>query len=390
MKVVINALAARRGGGQTYLENLLKYIDDFPEIEAILIMSKGVDIPVPDSISRLRAPKMTRNPLLRTTWEKMVLPKKLEELEADILFCPGGLVTTKIPDNCRSVTMFRNMIPFDKKARKKYPLGQQRIRNWILERKLLSSMLHSDLVIFISSYARSVIEERVGKGKINSVTISHGINDEFRVPITNRPPRLSWLPEGEYLLYVSLFEVYKHQLEIVQGYHKLKMRRITREKLILVGKLLPRMAKKVKEEIINLGLQDDVVLTGNIPYHELPAVYANAKINIFASTCENCPNILLEALGAGRPLLVSNCPPMPDFSGKAVVYFDPKSPEDFSEKLESIIDDVQKLKSLAKLSSEQSRLFRWEDTAKNTWTAIMNLCLQFPNECVFNRTIYKG
>ena len=52
----------------------------------------------------------------------------------------------------KTVTMFRNMMPFDRQQRQKYPFGWMRMRNWILERTMLRSMLSADLVIFIDIF----------------------------------------------------------------------------------------------------------------------------------------------------------------------------------------------------------------------------------------------
>ena len=373
MKVVINALSARRGGGQTYLFNLLQYLDGRDELKIIVLAPDSLVLTPHPLIKRIKVGWPVDNQLVRAVWEKYLLSGLLQSLGADILFCPGGLVRTRVPDGCLSVTMFRNMIPFDREVRKMYPPGLRRVRNWLLERGMLSSMRKSDLVIFISNYARQVIESRIGMRQLSAVTIPHGINHEFRVPSGSHIPRPGWLPDGDYLLYVSIFEVYKSQLEVVRGYHLLRSRRETSEKLVLVGQQLSPSAPEVVAEIARLGLQNEIIVAGSVPYRELPAVYANAKVNIFASTCENCPNILLEALGAGRPVLVSNRQPMPEFGGQAVVYFDPVSPEDFADKLLQFIDSPKAMAGLAMRARDQSELFNWEKTATDTWDALQSL-----------------
>lgn len=372
MKIVVNAFSARRGGGQTYLFNLLQHLDGLHGLKIFVLASESLNLPDHPAITRLKVDWPTENPLLRTLWEKLKLPILLKKLEADVLFCPGGLINSRVPKGCKTVTMFRNMIPFDMAVRKNYPVGMMRIRNWLLERSMLASMMNADLVIFISEFARKVIEERSQDRIKKAVTISHGINNHFRIAKDNIPPKPGWLPH-EYLLYVSLFDVYKHQLEVVRGYHLMRSRRKTAEKLVLAGHHSAPCALKVIEEIQRLGLKDEVILTGNIAYHELPAVYAHSKINIFASSCENCPNILLEALGAGRPLLVSECQPMPEFGGDAVVYFNPLSPESFAEKLEMLIDAPSLLESYAEKAKKQADLYDWKLTAKVTWQALESI-----------------
>jgi glycosyltransferase involved in cell wall biosynthesis len=159
-------------------------------------------------------------------------------------------------------------------------------------------------------------------------------------------------------------------MEVVRGYHLLKQQRRITEKLVLVGHNISPYGKKVRTEILRLGLQDDVVLAGNISYQDLPSVYRHAKVNIFASACENCPNILLEALGAGRPLLVSDHPPMPEFGGDAVAYFVPSSPQDFADKLASLINNPNCMANLSRRAHERSRVYDWRETARLTWEAI--------------------
>lgn len=373
MKIVINALSARRGGGQTYLLNVLQHLDCHNKMDIFILAPDSLQLPSNPKIKKIRSNWPTENPLLRALWERLALPTLLRKLEADILFCPGGLVNTVAPKGCKTVTMFRNMIPFDRVQRAKYPFGLMRIRNWLLERSMLKSMINADLVIFISDFARGVIEERA-KGRLNStITIPHGLSEHFKIPADSLLSRPSWLPKEEYLLYVSIFDVYKNQLEVVRGFSLLKKRRPTPEKLVLVGYNSSKYGQKIRSEIFRLGLHDDVILTGNIPYAELPNLYYCAKLIIFASECENCPNILLEALGAGRPLIVSDRQPMPEFGGDAVLYFDPASSDDLANKIVSIIDDYSFMKILATKARERSFYYDWRRTANLTWNAIDKL-----------------
>ena len=150
MTIVINAFSARRGGGQTYLLNLLQYLDDCTCMSIIVLAPDSLKLLDHPAIKRVVVNWPTDNPLLRILWEKFMLPKILVKMNADVLFCPGGLINTRAPKGCKTVTMFRNMIPFDVAVRKKYPLGLMRVRNWLLERSMLSSMTKADLVIFIS------------------------------------------------------------------------------------------------------------------------------------------------------------------------------------------------------------------------------------------------
>lgn len=373
MRVLINALSARRGGGQTYLFNLLRHLDPAARLEVELLAPASLELEPHPRVQRLPVDPRTEGLLFRSTWERARLPALLRERRADLLFCPGGVVNSVAPEGCRTVTMFRNMVPFDPVQRARYPLGRERMRNWVLERAMLRSMARADLVIFISEWARTLVEARLRSRRGRFVTIPHGLADEFRVARDAVPPRPRWLPEEPYLLYVSVFEPYKAQLEVVEGFAELIRTRPTPERLLLAGHADTPYGRRVRELVDRLGLGDRVLFLGPVPYRDLPAVYANAVANVFASECENCPNILLEALGAGRPVLVSERQPMPEFGGAAPVYFDPGSPQSFAEAARALLDDPCAMEGRAAQARAQAERFDWERTAAATWEALTAL-----------------
>lgn len=369
--ILINALSARQGGGQTYVKNLLDNVADRSGLTVFIVAPRSFILPeIVGKIVRVpTSHNMTTNPYLRVLWERIALPRLLRRLKIDLLFCPGGSVGYGIPASCKIATTFQNMMPFDLKQRQKYPFGMMRIRNWLLERVLLSGMMRSDLVIFISEYAKSVIHARSGNKLIESVIIPHGINQSFRrgAHALTKP---DWLPSGPYLLYVSTLDVYKAQLEVVKAYSYFKASHGNAPKLVLVGPEYAPYAREVRMYIASHGLTDDVILLGNVPHMDLPAAYQNALVNIFASETENCPFILLEALGSGRPMLVSSRPPMPEFAGDSVIYFDPSEPDDLAEKLSALLIDTPLMEQLSERALEQSLKFQWEATGRATWNAL--------------------
>jgi len=266
------------------------------------------------------------------------------------------------------------MLPFDYIQRVRYPYGRfKRIRLYLLEQMMRRSIRHADLVIFVSQFANQTIEQRLGQNLKKSLCIPHGVADHFKVAQQNDIPKPTWLPKDDYFLYVSLFGVFKNQIEVVRGFNFLRQKRFTPEKLVLVGPNHNLEGNRVRREILKLGLKNDVMLIGTMEHKSLPAVYRHAKVNIFASECENCPNILLEAMGAGRPLMVSDRLPMPEFAGDAAVYFDPSSPEDLANKMALLLDDSSRIEQLAEKARERSAQFDWHGCARRTWQAIADL-----------------
>jgi glycosyltransferase involved in cell wall biosynthesis len=330
-------------------------------------------LPVHPQVRRVHASWPITNPLARALWERLVLPGFLRRERADVLFCPGGVVGTSVPAGCKVVTMFRNMIPFDAELVGSMPWGLQRLRNLILRRVLLRSMANADLTIFISDHTRGLIE-RLARIP-NPVTIPHGISEAFRTA-GQVLPRPEGAPEGQYLLYVSRFDIYKHHREIVRAFVALPEELRKGLSIVFLGETEMPEAKPVADLVQELGLEEKVVMPGAVPYESLPAWYQHAHAILFASSCENCPNILLESMGSGRPVLSSNVMPMPEFGGKDLVYFSPVDPQDISRAMSRVLGDNACAQRVADAAMLRSRRYDWKVTAQETWGRIFDLAEQ--------------
>lgn len=368
MKIVVNAYSARLGGGQTYLRNLFAHLPHQPGLEVLVFGPDSLQLPSHPQVRRVTTAWPTTNPLARAVWERVALPKYLRRERADLLFCPGGVVSTPLPAGCKVVTMFRNMIPFDADLMRQMPWGLQRMRNLILRRVMLRSMARADLTIFISDHARTLIEALAHIP--NPVTIPHGIGDAFRTGNTSLP-RPGDAPAGNYLLYVSRLDVYKHHREVVRGFAALPEGLRKGLHLVCLGETNLPEAGPVAELVASLGLQDQVHMPGAVPYLALPAWYQHARAIVFASSCENCPNILLESLGAGRPVVCSDVMPMPEFGGPGIEYFNPREPASLQAALERVLTDPAHAARVGQAALERSTRYDWRETAAQTWRQIM-------------------
>ena len=370
--IVINGLSALMGGGQTYLINLLNFAIEHKEINVTVLSPPELADKLPSgNIVVKTIPYASRGLLQRTIWEIFSLPKLLLELKADVVYFPGGSITSRIPKNVKSAVAFRNMLPFSDEERQRYPLGFKRTRLFLLRFLQSRSFEHADLVIFISNYAKTVIDCLPLNRRGNSVIIPHGIGEQFRRGSTLLP-KPKFLPH-EYVLYVSILNPYKAQLEVIDSWYELRKLRSTNEKLVFVGEEFPSYGAKVRKRIQKYGLEKEVLYVGKVNYHDLPAIYQNAKVNLFASSCENCPNILLEALGSGTPVLSSNYRPMPEFAEDGAIYFNPYNPEELAQILCRILDAPSYLEEMAKAAFEQSKKFDWRISANLTWSALSKL-----------------
>lgn len=331
MKILINALSAKLGGGQTYLINLLRNIPaDFPHEIIFLCGTFNVEKfrhVAPENVVFEVKDEWARNSLYRTLWELFCLPGQLKRGRVDVYFQPAAGVPIPIPKGCRSATMLRNMLPFEDRERKRFPLfSRVRLKMAIQKKMILFSLARYHRVVFISRYSQQFIKRFLPDIEKKSLVVPHGLNEQFLNRSGDFDVARFGLQADQFYLYVSILDYYKAQLELLREW-KLLVDAGFPYPLVLTG-FLDRAdyTAKIRSEIERLGLARWVILTGPVPNAELPGYYQKARALIFASSCECCPNILLEKMSAGKPLFCSNIQPMPEFGGDAPYYFDPYTP----------------------------------------------------------------
>jgi glycosyltransferase involved in cell wall biosynthesis len=151
----------------------------------------------------------------------------------------------------------------------------------------------------------------------------------------------------------------------------LKEMRQGAEHLVFIGPEWSRgYSRRVRREIERLGLQSSVHLLGAFAPERLKAAYQEARIGVFMSECESCPNILLEAMAAGSPMVVSARMPMPEFAGDAVLYADPARPLEVADQMARLLADSNLRHILGELGKQRIERFDAEAEAKKSWGSI--------------------
>ena len=275
-----------------------------------------------------------------------------------------------LPSSCITFTALRNMLPFDRKERRRFPLFSYiRFKLWLLRYVFLISYRISDKVIFISNYSLNQVQRHIPDIKYKSKVIYHGVNNMFLEKSSCDFNLPDFLDKGQYFLYVSILDVYKAQKEVVESWIKFNENG-NRFPLVLVGPKYNNYGEIVVK-LIQESKQDNIFYLGSVDYEKLPALYQNSRALIFASSCECCPNILLEKLASGRPVICSNISPMPEFAKDSVIYFDPYG----EGSLEASVNYLERNENLfckySKLSIHRASEFSWKATSRMTFEYLL-------------------
>jgi len=382
--VGIDATNLRQGGGRTHLVELLRAA--IPEAHGI---SRVVVWGSKDTLARLDArpwlekvnpSALERGLLSRSLWQRFCLSKAAHGSDCDVLFVPGGSYAGNFHP---VVTMSRNMLPFEWLEIRRYGWSSVMLKILLLRWTQARTFRKAQGVIFLTQYAHDAVMNVIKSTFGKTAVIPHGIADRFKRPIPGQRPITDYSLTNPFrILYVSHIEKYKHQWHAAEAVGMLRAAGYP-----VVLDLVGPEGNAIKQLQTAMGKIDPdgafIKYWGAIPHEKMSSIHGDADLFLFASSCENMPNILLEGMAAGLPIACSNRGPMPEVLGDAGVYFDPENPQDIARALRELIECPDLRMRLATKASERSNAHSWARCANKTFEFIAEVVSGYdqPKEC---------
>ena len=373
LRIGIDLSNIRVGGGITHISEILKVtnpkVDGFSQIN----VWGGKDIlrylPAEKPWLHVVHEQMLDHSLpARSLWQRLKLPKLSREA-CDILFIPGGRIhNIQMP----FVVMSQNLLPFQPEEIKRYGFSLINLKMKILRLSQRSCFTRACGIIYLTETALNIVDKSIGPLSGKSKIVPHGVSEKFfQIPKEQKPIAAFSNDDPLKLLYVSSIHLYKHQWHVVEAVASLRKQGVPIA-LDLVGPSAYHPAfRRLLKVIRNVDpTQSFIRYRGNIPYKEVHSYYHQADVFVFASSCENMPNILLEAMASGLPIACSNRGPMPEVMGNAGIYFDPERPAEIAEALRRLIEDPNLRAEKAALAFQRAKKFTWDRCARDTFEFI--------------------
>jgi glycosyltransferase involved in cell wall biosynthesis len=371
MIIGIDASNLRAGGGITHLTELLRAANPAAHgFEKIVVWSGAKTLAKIDErkwLVKMQDSSLDKALPYRLFWQRFQLKKQALQMGCNVLFVPGGSDSSGFKP---VITMSRNMLPFEWNELLRYGLSPITFKLILLRFAQSRTFRKANGLIFLTYYAQLNVIKCTGPlpGKIT--TVPHGISPRFFIqPRPQREASTFTARAPCRILYVSIVDPYKHQLEVVRAISELAAGGL-HVHLDLVGPI-GRALKTVLAEIENKNLANTIVTYhGGVAYDKLHEFYERADIGIFASSCENMPNILLEGMAAGLPMACSNMGPMPEILAGAGVYFNPLDPSSIGQAVKKIYASAALRTELADKAFKQAKAFSWQRCAAETFAFI--------------------
>lgn len=154
------------------------------------------------------------------------------------------------------------------------------------------------------------------------------------------------------LISVSRMAKEKNLDFLIDGLLKVKELSSLPFKCLLIGEGPEK--ERLETKVSTLGLDDEIVFTGNMPPRDVARCYLAADLFVFASTSETQGMVLIEAMAGGCPVVAVRASGVhdvvkEDFNGLMVA----ESTESWAKAVTSLLMDREKLS----IMSENSRVF---------------------------------
>lgn len=376
MRICLNLLAASAGGHLTraraFLDRFHHYAGD---IELVVIKEKSVLIEyktvagcevvdVPIGLGEFKS-------IRRAVWENIIMPAMLREKKIDVYLTFSSYLPRIFPRALPSVVGVSNLAPFSANAREAESSFVIRLKMTLLKRNIIASARRADKMIALSETCKDVlIGHGIEPAKIS--VIPNGIEECWFQTAGDSGVLHEYEIARPYLLYVSNFYHYKNHHRLLNAFARLPLSIRAAYQLVLIGKPIN---KSYYDEVLalrsHLGLERDVIVIAGEYGERLRQIYQQTALFIFPTLIENCPNIMLEAMAVGAPVVASGLAPMPEFGGEAAEYFDPLDVSDMALKISTLLDNQIRLAEMKVNAVRQAKLFSWDTFVHD----VMQQCL---------------
>jgi glycosyltransferase involved in cell wall biosynthesis len=365
MRLCIDGSNLRQGGGVTHIKELLAQADiavhGFDRIYIWAPRATLAQLVEHPWLVKRTEPVLESNPLRRALWQRYRLGALARADGCALIFVPGGTFTTPFRP---IVTMCRNMLPFEWREMRRYGVSLQGMRLLMLRFAQARSFRRASGMIFLTHYAREVVDRQVGRLEGPMQIIPHGVDARFFAPIRRA---MSTEPRPLEIVYVSIIDHYKHQVPVSKAVVRLAAEGHPL-RLTLIGPSYPPAMKHLRSMLDRLDPDGSIVrYLGPMAHEEIHAVYERADVGLFASSCENMPNILLEEMAAGLPIACSDRGPMPEILRGAGEFFDPEDVSSIAEAILRLIRDPGLRERRARAAQALAREYSWPRCADETF-----------------------
>lgn len=212
----------------------------------------------------------------------------------------------------------------------------------------------SDLIIAVSRFTASQVEELLGVERSRIRVIPHG----------TRPLRKDETARRENLvLTVGAVQKRKNTARLVKAFERLP----EGWKLAIAGAAEGYGAAQELEAVQASPRRADIEVLGYVSAAALEGLYARARIFAFPSLDEGFGMPVLDAMARGVPVVASERSAVAEVAGEAAMLVDPENCDELGAALAKLALDDALREDFSRRGTERAAGFTWEAAVERTW-----------------------
>lgn len=366
----INALAARAGGGLTYVRNVLPHLAARDDVRTTILVSGLVRSEVKESnnVVALQRPSASGSGI-RFWYEQRRVPDLLRRAGANVLLSTGNfaLFRSPVPQILLSRNALYTAADFFRDLRER---GDYRL--WLdTEMKgALAKWAIRTADCTVAPSAAFAHELQLWTGK-DVVCIHHGFDrDAFFSDQTPLPSdvcaKLAATDGCLRLLFVSHYNYYRNFETLIRATALLKKKLHPRKvRLILTCRFSSKenpgeyQADSAAELVRAVRLNDEIVELGAISYASLHHLYRACDSYVTPAYAETFAHPLVEAMASGLPVIASDLPVHREICGQAALYFPRFAPELLAQRVVEATRSTELRAAMQESGIRRSEDFSW-------------------------------
>jgi glycosyltransferase involved in cell wall biosynthesis len=227
-------------------------------------------------------------------------------------------------------------------------------------------------VITVSECSKQDIMKIIGLGPERIHVIGNAVDASLY------PVRDAWLLANvrerygiapRFVLYFGGFDMRKNVPRLIEAYARLPEALRREYQLVIAGRyqhLGHPLYPDPRQTVRRLGLEGNVIFTGQIREQDKAPLYSAATVFAFPSLYEGFGMPVLEAMACGTPVVTSNVSALPEVAGDAGLLVNPYAPEAIGEALAELLESAARREDLSRRGLERARRFTWPQVAEQT------------------------
>jgi glycosyltransferase involved in cell wall biosynthesis len=354
MHIFLNALGASTASGLTYLRNVLPHLAKRRDVRTTVTLSSQAQ----PEFRRFGEIAFADIPDLPGTaqrfwFEQRRLPVLVRESRADVLISAGNfaLRNSPVPQILLSGNSLYTSADFyrDLLSRREYGMWLDTRAKAFLAK---SSVLWADCTVAPTQAFAYELQRWTGKMVF---AIHHGFDREIFFSDQSPLPvhiqcKLDSAKDDLKLLHVSHYNYFRNFETLLRAIPLVREKLAGRKvRLFLTCNLEEGQTpgsyrtKSARRLIDQLGIRDEVVELGAVPYHQLHRLYPACDFYVTASYAETFAHPIVEARACGLKVIASDIPVHREVLGDAALYFSRFSPEELAKQIlqATVINSIQ-------------------------------------------------